>query len=62
MSGPRGILKLNSHTSDKRGGGMLPAYRTTYTLQQRTALWELAMSNPTWQTYHAEKARILGDA
>jgi hypothetical protein len=45
---------------DKRpGGGCLPT-RTTYTLAQRQALWRLAMSNPTPEQYHSEKARILG--
>ena len=43
-----------------RAGGTLPSLRTTYTLEQRKALWELAMSNPTWERYHREKARILG--
>jgi hypothetical protein len=55
------VFNSNSHDrSDARpGGGCIPI-GPTYTLQQRQALWSLAMSNPTPEQYHSEKARILG--
>lgn len=42
-----------------RPGGTLPSLRTTYTRDQRAALWRLAESNPTPIEYHRERARIL---
>jgi hypothetical protein len=59
MTGPRGITRTHSQESIGGGGGMMPALRTTYSYQQRLALWRLAESNPDWDTYHREKARIL---
>jgi hypothetical protein len=42
-------------------GKFLPTYRTTYPRAIREALHALAESNPTPETYHRERARILGD-
>ena len=58
----RGITRTHSHDNDHAGGGTLPSLRTTYSLAQRLALWDLAMSNPTRERYDREKARILGSA
>ncbi len=60
MREPQGVLRVRSHESLGRSGGILPSLRTAYSLEQRRALWSLAMSNPTPERYASEKARILG--
>ena len=55
------VFNSNSHDgSDKRPGGGCFPIGPTYSLEQRQALWSLAMSEPTPERYHREKARILG--
>ena len=49
-----------NNSDSRRGGGMLPSLRTTYSYHQRLALWRLAESNPSPEEYQREKARILG--